>query len=283
MFRLKSKIRFIIEVMTVMSLFLSQPINAKNVAPIACEGKMVKVSGRSLYHGIVEFEAEKIETGYRLRDCKRGIATLDLQQRTALSTAVDFISDDDFFDSNNAKAAVSTFWAAQKLYDYYLTTFNWRGYDNKGTPLYQYVHYGKSYFNAQFDNGVAIYGDGGKFNSTAIVSVDYIGHEVSHGISANTAALIYQGESGALNESFSDILGKSFEISLTSVERASWEMFPDIYQDSIMSTRSMQYPDTAPVDRTEPLPFLKQKVGTHTQTVLKQQPKYYRSKLWYFG
>jgi len=263
--------------------FLAVVANAQTAEPISCEGQMVKVKGKSLYHGIVEFEAEKVATGYRLRDCKRGIVTLDLQQETILSTAVDVVSENDFFDAENAKAAVSTFWAAQKLYDYYLTTFNWHGYDNKGTPLYQYVHYGKNYFNAQFDNGVAIYGDGGKYNSTAIVSVDYVGHEVSHGLSANTAGLIYQGESGALNESFSDILGKSFEISITSVQRASWDMFPDIYKDDIMSTRSMQYPNAIPVDRDNSLPFLAQKALSNIQTVLKQQPKYYRSELWYFG
>ena len=90
-------------VLLLIGLFLNFSSYGKTLAPITCHGTMEKVRGVSLYHGIVEFEAEKTKNGYRLRDCNRGIVTLDAGHNTDLAKAIDFTSKGAFFDSDNAK------------------------------------------------------------------------------------------------------------------------------------------------------------------------------------
>ena len=64
--------------------------------------------------------------------------------------------------------------------------------------------------NAFFTGKYMVYGEG-KTLFTPLVSIDVIGHELSHGLVSGTAGLVYQGHSGALNESFADIMGTMFE------------------------------------------------------------------------
>jgi Zn-dependent metalloprotease len=73
------------------------------------------------------------------------------------------------------------------------------------------VHYGNKYVNAFWDGTKMTYGDGDGASYGPLVSLDVAGHEMSHGVTENTAALTYSGESGGLNESTSDIFGSMVE------------------------------------------------------------------------
>jgi Zn-dependent metalloprotease len=64
------------------------------------------------------------------------------------------------------------------------------------------------------------YGDGDGVNVGPLVSLDITGHEMSHGVNANTANLIYSGESGGLNEANSDILGTMVEFHANNAKDA---------------------------------------------------------------
>jgi PKD repeat protein len=79
--------------------------------------------------------------------------------------------------------------------------------------LISYVHYGVAFANAFWNGQFMTYGDGAP--NTAIPQpatvLDICGHEFAHGVTGNSARLIYRNESGALNESFSDIFGKAIE------------------------------------------------------------------------
>ena len=103
---------------------------------------------------------------------------------------------------------------------------------NNGTYILNLVHYDNAYDNA-FWNGqdtIMAYGDGsgqpGLCNP--LVSVDIVGHEFSNAITEYTAGLIYQGESGALNESFSDLLGTSIEAYTYGANNFNWTIGEDI-------------------------------------------------------
>jgi bacillolysin len=99
-------------------------------------------------------------------------------------------------------------------YNYYKTTFNRDSYDNNGATLTSTVHYGNNYQNA-FWNGIQmVYGDGFPVN-------DVTAHELTHAVTERTAGLNYQWQSGALNESFSDIFG-------AMVDRDDWLMGEDL-------------------------------------------------------
>ncbi|MGW5591044.1 M4 family metallopeptidase, partial [Streptomyces sp. NPDC003857] len=76
------------------------------------------------------------------------------------------------------------------------------------------VHYGNSYVNAFWDDSCfcMTYGDGSG-NNHPLTSLDVAGHEMSHGVTSNTAGLNYSGESGGLNEATSDIFGTGVEFA----------------------------------------------------------------------
>ena len=97
-------------------------------------------------------------------------------------------------------------------YDYYMNTFKRDAIDGQGGAMVSTVHYGSDPVDAQNAAWVGqrqqmIYGDGGKVFKPLAFGLDVVGHELTHGVTDNTAQLIYQGQSGALNESYSDFFG----------------------------------------------------------------------------
>jgi hypothetical protein len=90
-------------------------------------------------------------------------------------------------------------------YDYYRSKFGRDSYDGAGATLVSTVHYGRGYFNAFWNGGQMVYGDG--FAS----ALDVTGHELTHAVTEHTSNLTYSGESGAINESISDIFGEMVE------------------------------------------------------------------------
>jgi Zn-dependent metalloprotease len=85
-------------------------------------------------------------------------------------------------------------------YDYYKSVFGRDSYDDAGAALISYVHYGVHYQNAFWDGAEMVYGDGFAVN-------DVTAHELTHAVTQATADLEYSGQSGALNESISDMAG----------------------------------------------------------------------------
>jgi len=85
-------------------------------------------------------------------------------------------------------------------YDYYASTFGRDSYDGAGAELVSFVHYGVGYENAFWDGAEMVYGDGFAVN-------DVTAHELTHAVTERTAALEYQDQPGALNESISDQAG----------------------------------------------------------------------------
>ncbi|MGW2715090.1 M4 family metallopeptidase, partial [Streptomyces sp. NPDC001356] len=90
--------------------------------------------------------------------------------------------------------------------------FGRSGIRNDGVAAYSRVHYSSGYVNAFWDDSCfcMTYGDGSG-NTHALTSLDVAGHEMSHGVTSNTAGLEYSGESGGLNEATSDIFGTGVE------------------------------------------------------------------------
>ncbi len=86
--------------------------------------------------------------------------------------------------------------------------FNRSSYDGAGADVSVTVHYGRDYDNAFWDGTQLVFGDGdGEIFDRFTKPVDVLGHELSHAVTEHTAGLRYQGQSGALNESVSDVFG----------------------------------------------------------------------------
>ncbi|MDX1543779.1 MAG: M4 family metallopeptidase [Christiangramia sp.] len=121
-------------------------------------------------------------------------------------------------EKNNDDVALDAHWGAEVVLDYWKNIHDRLSYDNQGTKVFNYVHYGEAYDNA-FWNGTAMtYGDGSYQGGTnpdgtfaPLTSMDVCAHEIAHGVCEFTADLVYQRESGAMNEGFSDIWAASVE------------------------------------------------------------------------
>ncbi|MER5869261.1 M4 family metallopeptidase [Streptomyces sp. NPDC002044] len=136
-------------------------------------------------------------------------------------------------------------------YELFLTAFGRRSIDGAGLPLDATVHYGEDYNNAFWDGTQMVFGDGdGELFVDFTVSVDVIGHELAHGVTQYTANLEYHGQSGALNESVSDVFGsliKQYSLDQTA-DRADWLIGAGLLGPAVdrgQALRSMKAPGTA--------------------------------------
>jgi Zn-dependent metalloprotease len=135
-------------------------------------------------------------------------------------------------------------------YDYYWSTYQRDSIDGQGLPLLGLVHYGSDYDNAFWDNaGHMFFGDGDdKLLTDTTAGIDVIGHELTHGVTQHEANLVYSGQSGALNESVSDVFGiqvKQRALGQTS-EQSDWLIGAEIVGPELKpALRSMKAPGTA--------------------------------------
>ena len=113
--------------------------------------------------------------------------------------------------------ALDAHWGMEKTYDFYLNVFRRNSYDDRGGVIRQYVNhpsFDKNYAGANLRlQNTMFYGLGDGVNYHPLVSLDIIGHEFTHLVIGNNGigSLVYQAESGALNESFADIMGTAIE------------------------------------------------------------------------
>ena len=107
---------------------------------------------------------------------------------------------------------VDAHYYANVIDDFYRAVFKRNSIDNAGMPIISTVHYDKGYCNAFWNGEQMTYGDGdGVACKPLSGGLDVVGHELTHGVTEFTSGLIYEGESGALNESFSDMMGNTSE------------------------------------------------------------------------
>jgi len=110
-------------------------------------------------------------------------------------------------------------------YVLYAEVFRRRSIDGQGMPLDATVHYGRKYMNAFWDGRRMVFGDGdGKVLGRFTRCLDVVGHELTHGVVQGEAALVYEDQPGALNESMADVFGslvKQFHRKETARE-ADW-------------------------------------------------------------
>jgi Zn-dependent metalloprotease len=155
-------------------------------------------------------------SNFRLRETKRGngVETFNLGTGTNYASATDFISADTFWNVSNGNLdqyAPDAHFGAEKTYDFYKKNYNRNSINNSGLKLISYIHYSSNYVNAFWNGSYMTYGDGDGSGVKPLVSLDIAGHEITHGLTSYTANLTYSYESGALNESYSDIFGTAIE------------------------------------------------------------------------
>lgn len=199
-------------------------------------------SGTSLFNGTVSFSADNTGTSYRLRQTVNGngIETYNLNRGTNYAAATDFTSATSLFTGDST--GVQAHWGAEQTYTYYKNTHNRNSFDNAGAVIKSYVHYSTNYVNAFWDGTQMTYGDGDPAQGyRPLVSLDICGHEITHGVTQYAANLTYSNESGALNESFSDIFGEAIENFAKGSN--DWMMSCDIGMNGCGAFRNMANPN----------------------------------------
>ncbi|MDO3681774.1 M4 family metallopeptidase [Paenibacillus ehimensis] len=204
-------------------------------------------TGKGVLGDTKSFTTTQSGSTYQLKDTTRGqgIVTYSAGNRSSLPGTLLTSSSNIWNDG----AAVDAHAYTAKVYDYYKNKFGRNSIDGNGFQLKSTVHYSSRYNNA-FWNGVQmVYGDGDGVTFIPFsADPDVIGHELTHGVTEHTAGLEYYGESGALNESISDIIGNAIDgknwligdliytpntpgDALRSMENPKLYNQPDRYQD----------------------------------------------------
>ncbi|MGW2249890.1 M4 family metallopeptidase [Kitasatospora sp. NPDC001660] len=173
-------------------------------------------SGTGVYVGNVPLTTTQSGGQYQLKDGTRGGQyTTNMSNGTSGNGTLYAKSSDTWGDgtaANGESAAVDAQYGVAATWDFYKSAFNRNGIRNDGVGAYSRVHYDNNYVNAFWDDSCfcMTYGDGSG-NTHPLTALDVAGHEMTHGVTAATAALNYSGESGGLNEATSDIMGKMVE------------------------------------------------------------------------
>jgi thermolysin len=194
-------------------------------------------SGKGYYAGSVNDLAIRLSSGsFLLQDngpfAVTGVAltsfynarTTDLNNRQ-MGTGTVYSSPTTVFGtdgnlSNRASIGIDAHWFSQRTLEYFYSNFGRKGIDNAGNTtlgsgyMLSRTHYGRKYNNAFWNGSSMTYGDGDGTNYRPFDALDVVGHEMTHGITERTSDLIYQNESGAANESFSDIFGVAVEFAV---------------------------------------------------------------------
>ncbi|MFL6632481.1 MAG: M4 family metallopeptidase [Massilia sp.] len=185
--------------------------------------------GHSQYNGDVPINTTLADGKYKMVDDTRGtggtfgaMAITNANHGTSAGSVYvndtntwgdgkQYVSGGPTTNANGQTAAVNAMWGLMNTYDTMKNVFNWLSLDGHNTATYIAAHVNTAYDNAYYSDTCRcmFIGDGASFNSLG--SIDVIGHEMGHGVTAATSNLTYSGESGGLNESSSDINGEAVE------------------------------------------------------------------------
>jgi Zn-dependent metalloprotease len=209
-------------------------------------------TGSSLYSGTVTIGTSQSGSTYYMENTTRRVGTFD--NRNTTNSTYRFTDTDDLWNSSTQRAGVDAHFGAEKTLNYYQSVHGRNGIDGNGGPAYyssavggvglisSKVHYSTNYNNAFWNGSYMTYGDGNGTTFSPLVTLDICGHEMTHGVTERTAGLVYSGESGALNESMSDVFG-------TMVERYArpstwnWKIGEDAYTPGNGTSDALRYMD----------------------------------------
>ncbi|CAA9325612.1 MAG: putative metalloprotease [uncultured Friedmanniella sp.] len=157
-------------------------------------------------------------------------------------------SDDD--PATGDAAVDEAFASSGQVWDLFAELFDRRSVDGQGSTLSITVHYGQRYDNAFWDGSQLVFGDGdGEVFERFTKPMDVMAHEFTHGVTQFSANLTYQGQSGALNESISDVFAALTRQRALGqdADAADWLIGEGLFRPGIAARalRSMLEPGTA--------------------------------------
>ena len=203
----------------------------------------------TIYSGAQAIHSDNTGTSYRLRDYSKGKGIVTLN---GASSNVDYTSTSSNWSSLQGKDryALDAHYGVGATWTFYYNNFNRNSIDNNGFLLRSYVNdasiaasNGGSSANAYWDGSSMRFGY--LSNGSGLTSIDIAGHELTHGVTQYTSQLSYNAESGAINESMSDIMGKSVQF-YTKPTDINWQISNDIpwFIRDMSNPNARSQPDT---------------------------------------
>jgi bacillolysin len=168
-------------------------------------------NANTFWSGKQKIHSDFTGTNYRLRDSTRGNGIITLHGESGQFGNDYTSSSSNWSLSGSNIAALDVHWGVSQSYAFYMAKFNRNSYDNAGAALISYVN-DPSYIDSAFWDGNSMHfckrstGEGG-----GVTGIDIIAHELTHGVTQETCGLLFSNESGAIDESLSDIMGKSIQ------------------------------------------------------------------------
>lgn len=223
------------------AIYAVQPLRYDHIYIDASTGKVLLVnpiikhadgSAVTRYSGSRTISTSITTDGrYTLKDTvgNYNVATWNLNKGSNYLVASEFTDNDnnwtdaEFNNSNFDHVALDAHWGAMKTNDYFKLKHNRNSFDNNGARINSYVHYSVGYVNAFWNGSSMTYGDGDGIYYFPLTTLDICGHEIAHAVCEYSANLIYSYESGALNESLSDIWGACVEY-FSDPQKNTWAL-----------------------------------------------------------
>ena len=197
------------------------------------------------YSGSQTIHSDFTGTSYRLRDYTKGSGVITLHGESG-QRGTDYTSTSPNWTLTSTNiAALDAHYGVSQTYSFYMTNFNRNSYNGSGGALYSYVNDPTYLDNAFWDGSAMNFNKRSNGAPGGVTGIDVTGHELTHGVTQTTSGLNYSGESGAMNESMSDIMGKSVQF-WSKPSDMSWLMSNDmswIIRD-MSNPNSHSQPDT---------------------------------------
>lgn len=202
------------------TVYALEPLSRKDYFINASTGKLIGTrdqlhftnapgTAATAYSGTQNINSDLLNGSYRLRDLTKGSGVVTLHGEN--STHADYTgSSANWSYTTNDKYALDAHYGVSQTYSYYFTKYNRNSINNAGYQLKSYVNETATSNNAYWDGSIMHFGVRTS-NSAGITAIDVTAHELTHGLTSNTSKLNYSNESGAINESMSDIFGKTVQ------------------------------------------------------------------------
>ncbi len=204
-------------------------------------------TANTAYSGAQTIHSDLNGSSYRLRDYTKGNGIITLHGEST-KRGNDYTSSSFNWTLTGTNiAALDAHYGVSQTYAYYKANFNRNSYDNAGTALYSYVNDPTYIDNAFWDGSAMNFNkrSNSSQNPGGVTGIDVTGHELTHGVTQSESGLNYSKEPGAMNESMSDIMGKSVQF-WSKPSDVNWLMSNDMNWiiRSMSNPNSEGQPDT---------------------------------------
>jgi Zn-dependent metalloprotease len=204
-------------------------------------------TANTAYSGAQTIHSDLNGNTYRLRDYTKGNGVITLHGENG-QRGIDYSSSSANWTLTGTNiAALDAHYGVSQTYAFYKANFNRNSYDNLGTALYSYVNDPTYTDNAFWDGSAMNFNKRSNSNTYpgGVTGIDVTGHELTHGVTQEESGLNYSKEPGAMNESMSDIMGKSVQF-WSKPNDINWLMSNDMNWiiRSMSNPNSQSQPDT---------------------------------------